>query len=66
MRSWSKWKIFSRKWKSSSSVGPRGMLIAVLPKGALSAGHLSAFQTQGSYFQTTTGGTIGSGGIGPG
>ena len=23
MRSWSKWKIFSRKWKSSSSAGPR-------------------------------------------
>ena len=23
MRSWSKWKIFSRKWKSSSAVGPR-------------------------------------------
>src|SRR3954464_10472103 len=23
MRSWSKWVIFSRKWKSSSSVGPR-------------------------------------------
>ena len=23
MRSWSKWKIFSRKWKSSSSDGPR-------------------------------------------
>ena len=24
MRSWSKWVIFSRRWKSSSSVGPRG------------------------------------------
>ena len=23
MRSWSKWKIFSRKWWSSSKVGPR-------------------------------------------
>jgi hypothetical protein len=23
MRSWSKWNSFSRKWKSSSSVGPR-------------------------------------------
>ena len=32
MRSWSKWKIFSRKWKSSSSAGtaladPQGVLV---------------------------------------
>ena len=29
MRSWSKWKIFSRKWKSSSSDGPRSAALRV-------------------------------------
>ena len=29
MRSWSKWKIFSRKWKSSSALGPRSPMRSV-------------------------------------
>jgi hypothetical protein len=37
MRSWSKWVIFSRRMKSSSSVGP-----AALPQGVLVVGHRDA------------------------